>query len=59
MIVSDAIAYPLSSLALKYVRTGSGVTRSWRCHWTDRSTAMRAPLAMTAAIAPQLIMPVM
>ena len=47
-MVTAAIAYPLTSFALKYVRTGSGVTRSWRCHRTDRSAAMRAPLAITA-----------
>ena len=50
---------PLASLVPKYVRMGSGLTRSWRFHPIDRSAAMRAPPAMTAAIVPQLTMPAM
>ena len=44
---------------VKYVRTGSGVSRSWRTQPIARSSAMRAPPAVTAIIAPHETMPTM
>ena len=58
-MLSAAIRYPLSTLARRYCRIDSGVSRSCRFQPVARSAAIRAPLATTAAIVPQLIMPAM
>ncbi len=58
-MLTPAIPYPLSTFAPKYVGTRSGVSRSCRTQPIERSSAIRAPPAITAAIAPHATMPTM
>jgi hypothetical protein len=59
MRTAAASVYPVMTLAPKYARGASGVILSCRVQPSVRSIAIRAPLEISAVIAPKATSPTM